>query len=109
MKKYKDITEQTFHRLTAIKRIGSNKTKQNSIWEFKCKCGNIVYLPLGSVTSGNTKSCGCWNRELKIRRKKSQYQGGKYLSKFEYEIFKRASEKRNIKFNISIDDIESQL
>jgi len=28
-------------------------------WECNCSCGKKMYLPTGSLTTGNTKSCGC--------------------------------------------------
>jgi hypothetical protein len=28
-------------------------------WKCKCKCGNIIALPVDEITSGHTKSCGC--------------------------------------------------
>lgn len=32
-------------------------------WLCRCKCGNTTWVNSGSLTSGNTKSCGCLNRE----------------------------------------------
>ena len=29
------------------------------IWECKCDCGNTVFIPTHSLTSGATQSCGC--------------------------------------------------
>ena len=61
-KKAKDITGQTFNRLTAISPIG--RTAHGSIkWLCICKCGTYHTVRLGGLTSGMTQSCGCRKRE----------------------------------------------
>jgi hypothetical protein len=32
-------------------------------WEFLCECGETIFLPPKRVRRGNTKSCGCLNKE----------------------------------------------
>ncbi len=58
-----DITEWTFHFLTAKKIVGCTANK-TPLWEFECVCGNRVIRQAGVVKSGSTKSCGCKKREL---------------------------------------------
>lgn len=58
MFKAKDISGKRFGKLTAIEPVGKNSRRQ-TIWRCKCDCGNIVDLPIGALTTGNTKSCGC--------------------------------------------------
>lgn len=71
-----DITGQAFGRLTAIKQVGQPKhlkPKRDIYWLCKCSCGsNKDVIKTGyDLRSGNTKSCGCLNRELaKTRSKK---------------------------------------
>lgn len=50
---YKDLTNQKFGKLTAIKYLG------NSIWECKCECGNTICVTTHHLTSKHTMSCGC--------------------------------------------------
>ena len=52
----------TFGRLEAIKVSGKNKHGKY-MWECKCSCGNIIYKCASDLVSGNTKSCGCLQRE----------------------------------------------
>jgi RNase P protein component len=54
----KDITGQTFYKLTAIKPVGRSE-KQCVIWLFKCSCGNMIERPGTDVKCGKIKSCGC--------------------------------------------------
>ena len=42
--------------------------KGNIFWECICDCGQIVTVCGGSLTSGNTKSCGCYSRDLTRKR-----------------------------------------
>lgn len=58
MQKIKDLTNQTFNNLTAIRYVGKDKNNK-SLWLFKCKCGNEVVKRGTNVTIGAIKSCGC--------------------------------------------------
>ena len=55
----RDITGQTFGRLTALYYTGHKDGGSHAIWHCKCSCGNEVDVRLGSLTRGVTKSCGC--------------------------------------------------
>ena len=57
-----DLTDKKFGRLTVIKRVGSSK-KKSIIWLCKCDCGNKKEIDGWYLRNGDTKSCGCWNRE----------------------------------------------
>lgn len=54
----KDITGQKFGMLTAIEPILEKPKNRQYKWKCICDCGNIVNVDIGSLTSGNTKSCG---------------------------------------------------
>lgn len=58
MGKMKDLTGQKFGKLTVIECAGKIDGRRYH-WLCKCDCGNEKVLPAGSLTSGNTKSCGC--------------------------------------------------
>lgn len=62
-----DITGQKFNRLTAIKRVGTNKDGR-PIWLFKCDCGNEHTVSSKDVRSGHSKSCGCYATDILVRR-----------------------------------------
>lgn len=65
---FKDITNQKFGKLTAIKYIRTNN-KGNAIWLCKCECGNSIEVIGVDLRSGHTRSCGCIHSfgEAKIR------------------------------------------
>jgi len=62
MAKPKDLTNKKFGRLTAIN-LHLRDEKSNSYWLCKCNCGKETIVLIGSLTSGNTKSCGCYREE----------------------------------------------
>lgn len=62
MKKIVNIVGQKFGRLTVIERVEDSK-RGNSRWKCRCDCGNETIVLGYHLTSGNTKSCGCYQKE----------------------------------------------
>jgi hypothetical protein len=61
--KIKDLTGEKFGRLLVLYYDGQDKNRR-SVWMCKCTCGSYVRVPRNRLTSGNTTSCGCYNREI---------------------------------------------
>lgn len=62
-----------FGKLTVIQVVGRNNNK-NLVWKCQCDCGNTVEVPTSSLTSGNTKSCGCLHKEsMKLMGKAARW------------------------------------
>lgn len=57
---YKDITGKKFNYLTPIKPVYKDSIGHTH-WLCKCDCGNEIIVDKGHITSGHTKSCGCFN------------------------------------------------
>lgn len=53
-------------RITVINRADNKGI--HVMWNCKCSCGNNCILEGSKLRSGNTKSCGCINKELLIAR-----------------------------------------
>lgn len=53
----KDIRGKEFKRLRVIERV--KDSRKGVFWLCKCKCGNYKVARGGSLTSGDTTSCGC--------------------------------------------------
>lgn len=51
-----------FGRLEVVSRAGTNKHRKIT-WNCVCECGNKTVAVSGSLRSGNTKSCGCLQKE----------------------------------------------
>lgn len=57
-----DLLNHKFNRLTVIEK--TNKRNNGMIvWKCKCECGNIIEVPSSYLTSKETQSCGCLQKE----------------------------------------------
>lgn len=64
-----DLVGQVFFRLTVKEKAGTNKHGK-SLFKCQCTCGQEVIVPGQSLKQGDTKSCGCYNREESVKRMK---------------------------------------
>lgn len=88
-----DLTNQRFGKLFVVK--STDKRGGSSImWECVCDCGNIINVRGNSLRSGNTKSCGCLQKE--IRRKLSTIHGMSYTKEYNNMLNRRRREQRKI-------------
>lgn len=58
----RDISGQRFGRLVALEPT-DRRMGDRVIWKCRCDCGKETFVSNSSLTSGNTKSCGCLPRE----------------------------------------------
>lgn len=61
------LSGQKFNRLTVLGDDGTRKTGDIYLL-CECECGTFVHAPGWRLKSGNVKSCGCLNQELKRSR-----------------------------------------
>lgn len=59
---FKDLTGQTFSRLTVISRA-PNLRPGATRWNCVCTCGNTLIVEGSLLKNGKTQSCGCLHRE----------------------------------------------
>ena len=62
MAKVKDLTGQKFGRLTVIECAGIKDRKVT--WLCECECGKEIVVRSACLQRGNTRSCGCLQKEL---------------------------------------------
>lgn len=75
--KLKDLTGQRFGRLLVLKLAGKSNDNHYK-WLCQCDCGNTKIIIGRDITSGKTKSCGCFARQLtSIRTLKHNMHGTK--------------------------------
>lgn len=67
---FEDMTGRRFGRLVVLKELRYNKVK------CRCDCGNIVEKQKTNLLNGNTKSCGCLNRERSAENLRSMTKDG---------------------------------
>ena len=61
----KDLSRQTFGRLTVLSYAYTDKTSGRAYWDCECSCGTVKVI-LGTTLTrlkGNTSSCGCLRKE----------------------------------------------
>ncbi len=65
IKRFKDIVGKKFGRLLVLERTKNNSKSRpkTAFWRCRCDCGKIISVEGCSLRGGNTKSCGCLNRE----------------------------------------------
>lgn len=64
-----DMTGQKFGKLTVIGRHPVDYLERSTgytrpQWDCRCECGSEVVAKRRSLTSGHTRSCGCYSREV---------------------------------------------
>ncbi|WP_127341776.1 AP2 domain-containing protein [Enterococcus faecalis] len=68
--KYKDLSNKSFGKLTAIKPTNM-RSEKSVVWECDCSCGNKTYASAKRLLKGDVKSCGCLRRkQYHIKNKK---------------------------------------
>lgn len=75
MKKHIDLAGKKFNRLLVVKEVDRNKygTRQ---WLCKCDCGKYIIDTSSHITTGHTKSCGCY--KIEFAKKVFTKHGGKH-------------------------------
>ncbi len=79
------LTGTVFGYLTVVKReYPAVLSKQgNAVWLCQCKCGKTVVVAGNNLTSGNTRSCGCYKserlKEFQVGKKHHNWKGGRKL------------------------------
>lgn len=68
MRNYTDHSGKKFGRLTAVSYIADYKGR--SAWACICDCGAFVATRASNLTSGRTKSCGCYQKDKASERMK---------------------------------------
>lgn len=65
MGNYIDLTGKRFGNLTVLRKTykAIKNGKRYVCWECQCDCGNITTVYTNALKSGNTLSCGCYNRK----------------------------------------------
>jgi len=97
MPKFQDLTGQKFNRLTVIECVGKNKHGQK-MWLCRCECGVERVFGGSSVSSGNSKSCGCLQREAISKIAKTHGLSGHPLYRIYYSMVQRCTNKKNKSF-----------
>ena len=94
-------TGEKFNRLTVI-RFNHKDKRHRRYYLFRCDCGIEKVIHGTSVTRGNTKSCGCYGREIKKRR----LPNNRGVINHIILQYKRHAKNRDIKWCLKYEDVE---
>lgn len=80
------------NRLTKVKDVGRNKWKQR-LCLYRCLCGNEKVICENYVKNGGTRSCGCLQKDLTLKRTTKHGFFGKRFYVIYHGIKKRCNNK----------------
>ena len=77
-KHYGDMSGQKIGRWTVLKRVPSPEyySTHQVYYLARCECGTEKVVPAGNLRSGNSKSCGCLQKEI-LREKRAGYRSAR--------------------------------
>lgn len=64
-----DLTGQTFGRLKVLKKDANQKSSRGVYWICECECKNICSICGVDLRKGDTKSCGCLQKERRHEKR----------------------------------------
>lgn len=109
-KKIKNLQGKKFSRLFVVELNHLEpKQKNSSYWKCLCDCGNFVIVKGTLLSSENTKSCGCLQKQLASRIiKRENYKKalplGDAAKNDLYRQYKKGAKNRNLDFLISYEE-----
>lgn len=109
--KRKDLTNQRFGLLTAIKYTGKTNKSRCAIWLCQCDCGNTIEVDSNNLNSLHTTSCGCINYSIGAKKINDILTLNKINFKTEFsikELFAKSPE-HPLRFDFAIFDINQSL
>jgi hypothetical protein len=62
-----DLSGKRFGRLKAVQLLKQRDRQGRRVWRCECSCGATADVPVLSLRTGHTRSCGCLDRERKRR------------------------------------------
>jgi len=95
-----DLTGRRFGRLTVLKKADHSK-KNPFYWICRCDCGAEIGAWGSCLTSGNTRSCGCFRKEIVSRLHKNKIVSKESIEKRLLKMRGRKQSKEHIAKRIS--------
>lgn len=92
-----NLSGNRYGRLLVIRKIKDIKAKDgHSLYKCSCDCGNEKIICGRDLTSGHTKSCGCYKSEINREYRLKKYlKDGTYISRIEGIYIGRVKPKSN--------------
>lgn len=92
-----DLTGMRFKRLVAIERV--ENSHRGTRWKCLCDCGTTTIVATRELRTGDTKSCGCWDKEKAAERRRTH--GASYTPEYTVWInmWNRCEDPKNNMFH----------
>ena len=71
-KRIVDLAGQRFGRLVVLS-LTKKRSGGNTVWKCLCDCGSKTLVSANHLQSGHTKSCGCFQKEIRIKHGRYHY------------------------------------
>lgn len=97
----KDYTDQKFGMLTALE-FARLEPNGNSVWRFKCDCGNEIERIIRQVVQGAIKTCGC--SRIDLLRRAATYPPAQAIQSAAYASHVKTASKRSISTSLSKEE-----
>lgn len=106
----KDLTNQRFGNLTAIKYSGYSNSSRNAIWICQCDCGNYCKVDSNNLTTLHTCSCGCIASSIGVDNIKEILKNASIDYVTEYPVYDIPNEDNShpYRFDFLLYDTEKQ-
>lgn len=103
-----DLIGHTFGRLRVTELLGVRNrsplaSRGHRYWRCECECGNQIETCSTNLRTGNTKSCGCLQRE-RVGKNSHLYSGGLLQAEYRRQI--SGARRRSLEFNLSVSELE---
>lgn len=98
----KIVSGAKFNKLTTIEIVKRNNSG-SIVWLCECECGNKKEVTTKNLKSGYTKHCGC--AKYKYGKSHKGWEGLGDISRKFFNQIERCAKKRNIDFDITIEQI----
>ena len=92
-----DLTGRRFGRLVVQSRQGSSRD-QKARWLCLCDCGNASLVAGGTLTRGNTMSCGCFGKDKRLAAHLKHGQSRNPLFQTWFHMRRRCEDPDNIAY-----------
>ena len=101
----KNLSGKKFGKLLAIEPTKTRTISGKIVWKCLCDCGNVTYVNCWDLSSSNTKSCGCTNRE-RFKSGLRRLPNGQASRNKLFSNYSLNAKKRHLGFEISLDEFE---
>lgn len=99
-----NLVGKRFTRLVVLKDVGNHPTTGESYWECRCDCGKTTKVAGYCLTSGGTKSCGCYHK-IRTQQLFSKSPEENTLGKV-FCDYRRKAKDRGHCFNLSKEQVQ---